>query len=91
MKVEARWLFTIKYSKNHKAMAPLIQHSLFRVRDARLGMRAYTSVPVPGSRGRQIWDFKISQVYGVSSRTVRATERDLALKQQKLNTLYLHL
>jgi hypothetical protein len=36
-----------------------------------------------GSRGRQISEFKASLVYSVSSRTARATQRNLVSKNQK--------
>jgi hypothetical protein len=36
-----------------------------------------------GGRGRQISEFKASLVYRVSSRTARAIQRNLVLKNQK--------
>jgi hypothetical protein len=36
-----------------------------------------------GGRGRQISEFKAGQVYKVSSRTARATQRNPVLKKQK--------
>jgi hypothetical protein len=36
-----------------------------------------------GGRGRQISEFKVSLVYKVSSRTARATQRNLVLKKKK--------
>jgi hypothetical protein len=36
-----------------------------------------------GGRGRQISEFQASLVYGVSSRTVRATQRNLVSEKRK--------
>ena len=36
-----------------------------------------------GARGRQIFEFEASLVYKVSSRTARATKRDLVSKKKK--------
>jgi hypothetical protein len=38
-----------------------------------------------GGRGRQIYEFKASLVYKVSSRTARATQRNPVSKNQKPN------
>jgi hypothetical protein len=39
-----------------------------------------------GGRGRQISEFEASLVYGVSSRTARATQRNPVSKKQKTKT-----
>jgi hypothetical protein len=39
-----------------------------------------------GGRGRRISEFKASLVYRVSSRTARATQRNLVSKKQKQKT-----
>jgi hypothetical protein len=38
-----------------------------------------------GGRGRQITEFEASLVYRVSSRTARATQRNLVSKNKKIN------
>jgi hypothetical protein len=40
-------------------------------------------IPALGRRGRQISEFKASLVYRVSSRTARATQRNLVSKKTK--------
>jgi len=40
-------------------------------------------IPALGSRGRQISEFEVSLVYGVSSRTARAIQRNPISKKKK--------